>query len=100
MLATTVVCGIRLKKSFLGNMCFDNCSFCIWGKIAPTSKMIFKKCNFGGIIEDFLLKKHIFCTKTDCHCMNKCDEIVGPSQTNSIKRAMICEFILANPPNS
>ena len=38
--------------------------------------------------------------KIDCYCMRNCGEIVRPTLTINIKKALLCESILTNPPNS
>ena len=45
-------------------------------------------------------KNYILGTETDYHCMNNYGEIIGPLLTFSIKRAIICEFFVANPLDS
>lgn len=99
MIAATVVCGIGIKKSVLEHMCIDYCSFCVWGQIAAKSSKNTKKIRFQSILEGFQLKSHIFYTKAD-HFMNNFGEIVVPSLSYIIKRAMICNLFVANPLDS
>ena len=43
--------------------------------------------------------KTTFLQKTDYHSINNYVEILGPLLTFSIKRAPICEFFVATPPD-
>ena len=81
MLATTVVCGIMLKKSYLGDM-YLLPQFLINGRI------------LGG----FQLKNHIFLHQNRLLLYVWWNVI--PLLIINKTRELNCEFILANPPNS
>lgn len=78
--AMTVICGIWLKKSLTRNICIYYRSFCIWEQIVTSPK----KCG----------------KTTSYYCIDTYSEITGPLLTSFIKRAMICEFLIGNPPDS
>lgn len=58
-----------------------------------------QKMRFLEYFRVFSAKKPLFCKKTDHHCVNNYGEVIGSSLTCR-KRAMVCEFSVANPENS
>ena len=100
MFVIPVVRGIGLKKSFLGNMCIDYCKLCIWGQIVVKSQKMCKNMDLE-VFEVFSAEKpHFWLKNLNCRCMNSYGEIIGPSLTCGIKRAMICEIFVVNLRNS
>ena len=81
-LATTVVCVIRLKKSFLGDV--------YW---LPQCKKLER-------IRELSAEKSYFLHKNRWLLYEQLWWNISPSPTINKKRELISKFILANPPNS
>ena len=82
--AMTVICGIWLKKSLTRNICIYYRSFCIWEQIVTKNLKSLKKCG----------------KPTSYYFINTYSEITGSLLTFFITRAMICEILIGNPPDS